>query len=254
MTACISFFQAGFFQSAFFQTEQRDFVEPQIDRLATQYREATKFIGILKAQLEEIQDVARILCGLPGYFDLDGSVGEQLSFIGKRMGWPRRHCVCVTLPVLGFEYADPPAGIQIPIAGNCEDATFLACGATGAGEVELTDDETYRRFLRVRRYQMRRLYDISSLQNAAQVMWGATARIHDGQPGTVVIAFGRALSDYEAAILPLALRVLPIAPGIRPLVHFGFGPILGFGQGWAGNCEGGEVLCPEFIDPYGCAA
>lgn len=229
-----------------------DFTGDELGKVATQYREAERFIGLIKSHLDEVQDAARVVCDIATRFDILTAVGEQLTFVGKRMGWPRRHCVCITLPVLGFVNPSPLPGIQIPIAGNCEGASWLACGATGQGDVSLDDDATYRRFLLARRYQMMALYDIASLQAAGQAMWGSAATVHDGPKGSAVVAPGRVLTAYETSILPLMLRVLPFAPGIRPMVQFGASPILGFGAGWAGNCQSGQFLCPQYVNPYGC--
>ena len=226
-----------------------------LGKVATEYREAERFIGLITSHLEEIELASRAICAIPNYFDILTARGEQLTFIGKRLGWPRLHCVCVTLPVLGFAWPTgtaPP--LSPPVAGNCEGASWLACGATGEGEISLDDDDLYRRFLFVRRYQMMSLYDIASLQTCVKTMWGAAATVHDGARGTVVIAPGRALSSYETDILPVALRVMPVAPGIRAMINFGNSPILGFGEGWAGNCESGQFLCPVYVNPYGCPA
>jgi hypothetical protein len=235
---------------------ETELVEGELGKLATQYREAEKFIALIRAHLGASEEAGVTVCGVPDYFDIETATGDQLTILGKWLGWPRRHCVCVTLPVLGFEWplgTAPP--LAPPIAGACDpNATFIACGATGQGEVDLADDELYRRFLKTRRYQMLGLYDVASLQIAAREMWGPAAIVHDGRPGTVILAPGRALDATETALLPLMLRVMPIAPGIRPMVHFGTAPILGFGAGWAGNCEGGQLLCPIPVDPYSCAA
>lgn len=231
-----------------------DFVEDEVNRLATQYREATKFIGMVRAYLAEVQSAARAVCDIADRFDIDTAIGDQLTLIGKRMGFGRRHCVCVTLPVLGFPYPDGTAPPLAPPIQSffCGTATWIECGATGQGEVSLDDDALYRAFLKARRYQMLGLYDIASLRAAAAEMWGASVVIHSA-PGQAIIAPGRVLSATETALLPLALRVMPIAPGIRPMVHFGTTPIIGFGTGWASFCDGG-FLCPVFVDPYGCAA
>jgi hypothetical protein len=233
-----------------------ELVEGELGKLATQYREAENFIALIRAHLAPVEDAGITVCGIPDYFDIDTAVGDQLTIIGKWLGWPRRHCVCVSLPVLGFAWPGGTAPPLAPvIAGACDaSASFIDCGATGQGEVSLDDDALYRRFLKARRYQMLGLYDVASLQSAAREMWGALARAHEGRVGTVILAPGRVLTATETALVPLMLRVMPIAPGIRPSVHFGAGPIIGFGDGWAGNCEGGQMLCPVPVDPYACAA
>lgn len=228
---------------------QGELVETEIDRIATQYREANRLIGYMRAVLGEVEDAARAACAIPNYFDLLSAVGEQLTFIGKRMGFPRCHCICAPTPVLGFscEGVDEP----IPIAGACEEATWLACHDSGAGDLCIYDDEAYRAHLMARRYQMLGLFDWASLRAAIQTVWGATAWIVDTKPGRIVIAPGRLLSKAERDRLPVTLRILPIAPGVDPLMWLG-GPVLGFGTGWAGACVGGEMLCPIKIDPYAC--
>jgi hypothetical protein len=252
--ACFGAFSPTGFSAGGFDIDSYAQTDDALGKIATEYREAESFIKLIISHLTQIEAAARAACAIPDYFDLRTARGEQLTFIGKRLGWPRQHCICVTLPVLGFEWDEPPPGVQIPIAGNCEGATFIDCGATGRGEASIDDDDLYRRFLMVRRYQFLNLYDIASLQTCVKLMWGPSATIHDAARGQVVLAPGRDLTGVETTLLQLALRVMPVAPGIRPMMQFGSTPILGFGEGWAGNCEAAQFLCPVFIDPYACAA
>ena len=152
---------------------QGDLVEIEIDRIATQYREAQRLIGYMRAVFGEVEDAARAGCAIPENFDILNAVGEQLTFIGKRMGFPRCHCICVPTPVLGFscEGVDEP----IPIAGACEEATWLSCHDGGAGDLCIYDDEAYRAHLLARRYQMLGLFDWASLREAIQTVWGASS-------------------------------------------------------------------------------
>lgn len=229
---------------------QGELVEIEIDRVATQYREANRLIGYMRAVLGEVENAARAVCAIPDHFDILSAVGEQLTFIGKRMGFPRCHCICVPTPVLGFacEGVDQP----IEIAGACEDATWLSCHDGGAGDLCIYDDDAYRAHLLARRYQMLGLFDWPSLRAAIQSAWGDAAWIVDAKPGKVVISPGRALSTAERRRLPVTLRILPFAPGIEALVWLGSRNVVGFGAGWGGSCSGAEMLCPITIDPYAC--
>lgn len=225
-------------------------VEVEINKIATQYREAQRLIGYMRAVLGEIEIAGREVCAVPDFFALETAVGEQLTFIGKRMGFPRCHCICVPTPVLGFacEGVDP----DIEIAGACEEATWLSCHDGGAGDLCIYDDDAYRAHLLARRYQMLGLFDWPSLRAAIQSVWGETAWIVDTRPGRCVISPGRPLSTAERRRIPVTLRVLPFAPGIEALVWLGSRNVAGFGTGWAGACRGAEMLCPIKIDPYDC--
>lgn len=228
-------------------------VESQIDKVLTQYRESPNLLGIIRSYLREVEQAYQAICAIPDYFDLETAVGDQLTLIGKRLGWPRCHCVCVVPPVFGFDCAGSGQS-WYPIVGFCEDATWVDCNEVGAGEICLSDDAVYRRFLQARRYQMLGLYDVASLTQAIQYMWGQTASVTDSGGGDVVISPGRVLTSYETMIIPLAFRVLPVAPGIRPLIHYSSGgSVFGFGDGWGGFCEDAEWLCPSDPHIYDCA-
>jgi len=226
-------------------------VEIEIDRIATQYREANRLIGYMRAVLGEIEDAARAVCAIPDHFEITTAVGEQLTFIGKRMGFPRCHCICVPTPVLGFECEGVEQTIEI--AGACEEATWLACHDGGAGDLCIYDDDAYRAHLLARRYQMLGLFDWASLRAAIQSVWGAAAWIVKPGMGDVVISPGRPLTSDERRRLPVTLRILPFAPGVEALMWLGSRRVVGFGEGWAGACESiAEFLCPIKIDPYAC--
>lgn len=227
-----------------------DLVETEIGRIATQYREANKFVAYMRASLGGIEDAALATCRIPEFFDLKTARGEQLTLLGKVLGWPRCHCVCDASPVFGFNEENGAASIRI--SGLCDEGTWLDCNDAGTGEICIADDEIYRGFLKARRYQMLGLYDIASLTAAAICMWGKTASIVDSGFGYVVVSPGRELTDFEERALPLAFRVLPIAPGIRARVVLGAGPIFGIGAGWGGFCQGSRWLCPTDPHAYDC--
>ena len=261
-----------------------DLVEPRIAKVLTQYRESPKLLHVIRTALNQVQEVAEVTDAIPSFFDIETAVGEQLTFIGKVLGWPRTHCVCNIQPVYGAEcegFVSP-----FPIAGPCDaNATWADCDARGFSEVTLADDDLYRKFLKVRRYQFMRQFDRGSLSAAVKVFWGDQAFVpHDGH-GQVIVAPGRELTTQELAVVQLYPRVMPVALGIRVLFHFGTRfPLAGFGQGWGTTCEfdgnglalltetgeplqteggeplltddvirGADVLCPVDVRPYSCA-
>lgn len=228
-----------------------ELVAEEIGRIATQYREAHKFIALMKSALGEVEQAVIETCRIPEYFDLDTAIGEQLTILGKALGWPRCHCICDATPVYGFRDFNSAATLEY--IGPCDEGTWIDCNDVGAGQICIDDDETYRRMLKARRYQFLGLYDIASLQTAAVELWGKDASILDSGGGEVIISTGRDLTTFERRSLPLFFRVLPIAPGIRTRVDIGPGLVAGFGAGWGGACDGSRIACP--IDPhiYDCA-
>lgn len=229
-----------------------ELVEQEINRVATQYREAAKFLGLIRAYLAQSEAAAISLCDVPSFFDIDTAIGDQLTIIGKWLGFPRCHCICGTPKVFGFKCG--PYSSSDHIAGFCEPgSTWAGCPPLGNGEICISDDEVYRGMLKARRYQVLGLFDVASLQAAARHIWGQGAAVVTSKVGRVTLAPGRALSEFEATLVPVAFRVLPIAPGIKGMVHYGTGPIFGFGEGWGGFCESAEFVCPADPHTYSCA-
>lgn len=211
-------------------------VEPRIDRVLTQYRESPKLLHLTRVYLRKVEEVAQAICAIPTFFDLDTAVGDQLTLIGKRMGWPRCHCVCNVQPVFGFQCDGFDNGYTI--VGFCdENGQWADCGPFGTSDICITDDEAYRGFLKARRYQMLALFDIGSLTAAVQHLFGAQATVLSSGLGRVVIAPNRVLTRSEESFLQLYPRVLPVAPGIAIRFHFGPLRVFGFGEGWGSFCE-----------------
>ena len=215
--------------------DKAELVEPRIDRVLTQYRESPKLLHVMRTYLNQVADVAIATCSIPSFFDLDTAVGDQLTLLGKRMGFPRCHCVCNIQPVMGFECEGFD---QYQIVGFCdENGSWVDCGPFGTSDICITDDETYRRFLKARRYQMMALFDLASLTAAVRHLFGDQADVLSANNGRVVVAPGRDLTEGEIALIQIYPRVLPVAPGIRVRFHFGPLDVFGFGEGWGGFCE-----------------
>jgi hypothetical protein len=195
--------------------DRQKVIDDGLSRLRTQYRESPNLIAVIRHGLEQIADVGDAICNIPEEHEILSGVGDQLTNVGNRLGWPRCHCVC----------------------GN----TNLC----------QSEDEVYRSHLLARRYQVLRLFDVSSLQAAAEHLWGEFASVRNLGGAQVAVGPGRVLTASETEQIQLAFRVLPIAPGIQPFLETTTGPIWGFGEGWAGLCDG-HWSCPEPIDPYGC--
>lgn len=226
-----------------------EMVAKGLSRLITQYREAEKFRGLLADYLTGIEQTAVEICSIPDAFDIETAVGDQLTLIGKRMGFPREHCVCELPPVFGF---DCGAISRYPLVGFCEtEETWAGCASSGVATVSVDDDEIYRSFLLARRYQIIAAFDADSLQAALGHIWGETAYFWTGAVGEVVVAPGRYLSALETRLLPVAARAIPVATGVRMLIRIGLARPFGFGAGWGEICTS-EWSCPDEFSPDGC--
>lgn len=214
-------------------------VENEIDRVLTQYRESPKLLHMARTYLAQVAQVNAAICDMPSFFDLRTAIGDQLTLIGKRMGFPRCHCICDTQPVFGFECDTDEVPGQT-IVGFCQSGSWDGCETTGISEICINDDETYRKFLISRSYQMQQRYSLADLTLALQALYGQQAMIVDSGHGRVVLAPYRELTEMEIALLQVVPRVLPIAPGIATRWHFGTFKIFGFGTGWGGFCEDWE--------------
>lgn len=214
-------------------------VEERLNRVLTQYRESPKLLHMIRTYLRQIEMIEQAICDMPDYFDINNAVGDQLTLLGKRLGFPRRHCVCEVQPVFGFDCGPNASGLTL--FGFCSEATWLACSNIGLAYVDINDDELYRKFLKVRRYQVQALFDTASLKTCIKELWGNQATILDSRNGKVVIAPGRDLSVAEQAVLQLYPRVLPVPLGIKIRFHLQSLNVFGFGTGWNGFCQGDAV-------------
>lgn len=210
-------------------------IEERIDRVLTQYRESPKLLHVLRTYMSQVVDISQAICDLPTRFNLDTATGDQLTLLGKRLGWPRCHCICSIAPVFGFA-CEGEVNLR-PIVGFCDPNSSWENCDDGVSDICLNDDETYRKFLKVRRYQFLNLYDLTSLEESLRIFFGANAAVMYAGQGRVVVTPGRDLTQGEINLLQLYPRVLPTALGIRVTFHFGPRRVFGFGEGWGGFAE-----------------
>ena len=224
-------------------------VEERINKVLTQYRESPRLLGMYRAYLRQIEIVGQVLENIAQVFSLDRAVGDQLELIGRRMGWPRKHTLCARESVFGFGGGTE----SIPIVGLCEPlSTWNSCAQVRSKEYTINDNYTYRKFLKVRRYQALFLYALKFLRQSVKILWGDNADIISLKENEVIVATGRRLNAHEASILGLYVRVLPVFPTVKVFVHMGHSNIFGFGDGQLGFCEQAEWLCPIDPEPYRC--
>ncbi len=213
-----------------------EMVEEQIDRVLTQYRESPKFLYLLRTYLKSVSERSQKICNIFQYFDIEKAGGDQLTILGKILGFPRCHCVCDTVEVFGFECLFNTQ--RFVLSGFCSSTqTWLDCADPGVSEICIDNDDFYRKLLKIRRYQIFALYDWESLTECIQILWGENARIINTREGEVIVTPGRDMTPEEERFMQIIPRVLPTAPGISLKLHLNHPIVFGFGDGWGGFCE-----------------
>ena len=215
-------------------------VERLLDKIATQYRESPIMLGLYRRLFLKSASVNEIICQMLDYFDIDTAIGDQLTIVGKWLGWPRCHCVGRHKPVFGFSCDTCGELDQLPLGGFCEDVTWVGCSGPEYEDFCFEDDEIYRRFLKARSWQLRNNFEYQTLDVAIKNLFGTDgARVIKWGNGTVLIHTGRKLSFEEKTILHLFRDVLPVAPGVsvKFIESDAEKKPFGFGQGWGGFCD-----------------
>ena len=205
-------------------------IEQEIDRVLTQYRESPNLLAWLRTYLVQVLDARNALAGIAEAFDLDTAEGEQLSFIGARMGFPRNHPAGKLKTFFGFPGA--PA-VATPIAGW----TFGEWKTGPETEAASMPDDLYRRFLKTLRHKHRARFLRGDFLLAARELLGPGAHLLNERVGRLQLATGRLLTEDERVRVHLFQEVLPVAPG-AVLEVWEVEKAFGFGEGWGGWGEG----------------
>ena len=164
-------------------------IQDKLDYVLTQYRESPNLLGLMSTYLRQLNEVQDVLESIPEKFDLDNAVGEQLDIIGRWLGFPRCHNVPSPVPVFGFDCDGAYTGAY-NIGGFCEGSLWIGCPGVSSFEVCITDDELYRNFLYVRRFQLLGDCDYRSFVTCIKILFGSAATYT--QVGRVIKRFPRA--------------------------------------------------------------
>jgi hypothetical protein len=214
-------------------------IDAELSRLLTQYRESPKLQGVITAHLQQIADIIEAIDAIFAAFDIETAVGEQLTFLGRVLGWPRDLCAGRLKTVFGFilhEGRGVPLTAQ-PVAG-WKIGEWQSKGSRFES-ASIADDELFRRFLKARIISLTGDYSMEAMNEAARLLIGPTAFVLRYRPGVIQIATGRALTADEKARVHLFDQVLPVAPGVRLEVWHNTIAPFGFGVGWGGWWKGG---------------
>jgi hypothetical protein len=210
--------------------------EEKIDKIKTQFRESRNLIYLARAYVGLAASACQEAAGLLDHFDIDTAVGDQLTILGKALGWPRCHCAGQRRPVFGFACETECGPPTQPIGGFCE--AEWDCGGPEYVDFCFTDDELYRGFLKARIVTVWGDYSRAGMTRAARAVFGDDAVIYRESEGVIGIAAGRLMTATEISIAHLYEQVLPVPPGFRLDLYHSNGRPFGFGDGWGGFCDG----------------
>jgi len=160
------------------EPEPVDPIQAGLDKVLTQYRESPHLLGVIAAYLRQVEECKTAIREIPPKFNLDIAVGDQLTILGKWLGFPRCHNVTTAIPIFGFKCDGVATSFNIQ--GFCQGTTWSSCPGAASFEVCINDDELYRRFLYVRRYQLLGHNDYRSFLFCLRILFGADASYVQG--------------------------------------------------------------------------
>lgn len=215
-------------------------VEPYLDLVTNQHRDKSAFIETLTVILRPIAANAAVLETVPGLFDIDNAVGQQLDVVGEWVGRSR----ALRVPLTDVYFSFGTAGLGFG------EGTWKGAFDPDTGLVSLPDD-TYRVLLKATIAANQWDGSIPGAYEAwATLFSGSGTSILIQDYGNMSMLFGLVgptpdavslalLTGGYLALKPAGVRitsyVIPSSPG-TPL--FGFGvdteTVAGFGTGsWA---------------------
>jgi hypothetical protein len=80
-----------------------------LDRITSEYNDKPLFMAVVAAFVQPFADIAALLDTIPGLFDLDFAVGDQLDKVGRWVGRTR----FLTTPLTGIYFAFDTDGVGL---------------------------------------------------------------------------------------------------------------------------------------------
>jgi len=196
-------------------------------RLALQFTESTKFIGYIKALINEGSDLESVFQDiLKGRF-IAAAVGVQLDILGAIVGQSRVITDGYFIPYFGF--------VGQPNATGFNGAPFFSIGdpAVGAGTL---DDDTYRLYIKAKIALNHSRGVHEDFVTSFKLLFGDSTKVltEDAGNANSNITIFQILSATDIQLIRTARinKILPMAAGIQ----YNFYNVSGDGyMGFAGN-------------------
>lgn len=239
-----------------------EFIEQYLDLLLFQYRQQTNAeaeIDLMASQGEKLYD---LLSSYREEYDIDTAVGAQLDVLGRILQFPRQVPHVLDKIRFGFDNNDNSRGFADRFDPNRESAPFSDRFERKYTDLQL-DDETYRRFLKVKVAKNTGSATIVdderiSLQDAVEIAFGmGNAYVQDNKDMSLTIYIAPEVEEQRALTIKRA-GLLPRPQGVgysfiiqaNPAATFGFDVnpnAKGFADRFDSTRESG-VLARRLID------
>jgi Protein of unknown function (DUF2612) len=225
-----------------------DWVTQEIDKIITQYREAYKFKALTKNHLKQIEEAAVYACGISQYFNIETAECDQLTMLGRLLGFSRFQCKGLQRPRFKWSTCNPLAALCVCSA--CDECAYEQGTGWCEGywgdiydpfEFTCGDDELYRRFLFCRIIQRGKKFTKGNLVKALNLLYDTDeAMVISSQGGVIRVAICRPLTQFERRAWHMYRAVLPVGLGVRTeiLDQKTTAKPFGFGTGWGEWCVG----------------
>lgn len=224
-----------------------ELVNLSIEKFITQYREADKLKGLATTYLRASEEAVHSLCFIPSFFDIETAVCDQLTILGKILGFPRYQCKGLRKPRFALGYCNPLTYVcACPTCNECEVEPEQGFCFGYMGDVydpfEFTcnDDELYRRFLLCRILQRNKKFKKDVLLQALKLLFDVEDPIIlESARGRVKVSINRPLTAFEKKTWHMYRSVLPVGLGVRTeiLLSNSSARPFGLGAGWGQFCS-----------------
>lgn len=114
-------------------------VDNYLALIPSQHQGKPNFTAVLTAILQPFAQLQGVYAALPGQFDLDNAVGDQLDGVGVRIGVSRK----LAVPITGVYFS-------LDIEGLGLDQGILQGPFDPSSGLTSLDDETYRQLLKIK--------------------------------------------------------------------------------------------------------
>ena len=114
-------------------------IEPYLSLITSEHADKPNFNAVMSLLLQPLADIKAQILALPGLFDLDVAVGQQLDFVGQWVGVSRY----LQVPITDVYFSFDTVGLGF------DEGTWWAPPAP-LTQLDILPDDAYRTLLRAR--------------------------------------------------------------------------------------------------------
>jgi hypothetical protein len=184
---------------------------PYLGLITSEHRFQPKFAALMAVLLSAVGDTTAVINSMPGKFDLDTAVGNQLDIDGAWVGQDR--VITQVLLVEFFGFADDQAALTMgELTNPTIGGVFYELGATFAQSTTLSDDD-YRTIIRARIVRNQANGTLSDLEAALEYIFQVPCAVADIGDQSLAIEVSAPITQTQEALLN-TLDILPRPAGV----------------------------------------